>query len=128
MVVGAGVMALVSAYMLFKLRDLDGETKGFNLASSLQALFFFLIIANFILIGSAGYESRNDCSYLLQNATVNMGTTINSYEYVCTDRIPNGAIWIYKLPVWLAYFASGYVVIYLISLVLGLFTKGGRRG
>lgn len=123
-------MAAVSAYMLFKLRDLD-DNSGFNLASSLQALFFFMIIANFVLIGSAGFESRNDCSYLLTNYTVNMGTTINEYTYTCEERIPNGAIWIYKIPIWLAYFASGYIVIYLIALIWALGKeqlKGGKYG
>lgn len=125
-------MAMVSAYMLFKLRELDDQDKdGFNLAASLQALFFFMIIANFILIGSAGYESRNECDYLLDNFTVSANTTTNSFSYTCTDRVPNGAIWIYKLPVWLAYFSSGYVVIYLFYMIWSLFrnlTKGGNYG
>ena len=123
-------MAGISAYMLFKLRDLD-DNNGFNIATSLQALFFFMIVANFILLGSAGYEMRNDCDYVLTNSTVAANVTTNNFDFVCTERISNSARWMYKLPIWLAYFASGYVVIYLFNLIVTIlkgFFKGGNHG
>ena len=131
-VIGAGVMAAISAYMLFKLQDLEEKDKsGLSIAQGFQVLFFFIIIANFILIGSAGYESRKDCSHLLTSDNVVNATTTYSYDYVCEERIPNASAWIYKLPIWLAYFSGLFVLIFVFKLlyavIMNLF-KGGKRG
>ena len=125
-IISAGVMASISAYMLFKV----GENKAgddYNLSSGLQALFFFMVLANFVLMGSAGYESRNDCDYLLMNSTIDANVTSNVYDYVCTERIPNSSSWVYRLPVWLTYISAGYIVVYLLMLI-GMIWKKSRNG
>ena len=130
-IISAGVMASISAYMMFKLKETSTDKED-KITDSLQILFFFMVLASFVLMGSAGYESRNDCDYLLANTTVvNANVTVNAFDYVCTSRIEGAASWIYRLPVWLSYASAGYLVVYLLMLiksVVKFFNKGGERG
>jgi hypothetical protein len=57
----------------------------------------------------------------------------NEYEYVCENVVNSNYIWIYKLPLWLAYLSSLYLIIYLLIYVWDLikelpFFRRGRRG
>lgn len=122
-------MSAISAYMLFKIRE-GGEDNPMN--NGLQVLFFFMVLANFIIMGGVGYESRLDCNYLLVNETaVNASLITNSYEYICTERAGGSASWIYQLPVWLAGASALYLVLWLLLLVVSLlkqtFGSGGER-
>lgn len=123
-IAAAGVMAAISAYLLFKVKES-------NLGVGLQVLFFFMILASFIVMGSAGYESRNDCAYLLTNSSFNGTFTENSYEWTCTERSPAAGSWVYRLPVWFAYICAGYIIIYFLILIKKLYDgikgKGGDR-
>jgi hypothetical protein len=129
-IVSAGIIAAVSAYLMFKVKD---STMG----SSMQALFFFMIIASFIVMGSAGYESRLQCDYVLSNSTVVGNVTNNNYALQCTERASAAGSWVYRLPLWFGYISAGYIIIYFLVLI-GRFGKqisdrskgrgGGDRG
>lgn len=123
-----GIIAAISAYMLFKIKDSDNPV-----VSSLQPLFFFMIMASFIIIGSASYQSTNDCQYLLNSTYdcggcgINTNTTIYEYNYVCTETASNAGSWSYRLPLWFGYLGGSYVVIYFIYLIYKLFKGFGGR-
>ena len=123
-IVGSGIMAAISAYLMFKVKDS-------NLGSALQPLFFFMILASFIIMGSAGFEARNDCAYLLINETVNGSLTTNSYSYTCTERAAAAGSWTYRLPLWFGYLSAAYMVIYFLMMIYNIYknNKGGfNRG
>lgn len=123
-IISAGIMAGISAYMLFKIKDSDF---GVNL----QPLFFFMILASFIIMGSAGYESRNDCEYLLSNSTITGNTTLNAYSYTCTERAGSAGSWAYRLPLWFGYLSSLYLFVYFFMMIKDLVKNlkgGGGRG
>lgn len=123
-IVSAGIMAGVSAYLMFKVKDS-------NLGSALQPLFFFMILASFLIMGSAGFESRNDCDFLLSNYTVSGNTTTNNYTYTCEERAGAAGSWSYRLPLWFGYLSAMYMVIYFLMMIWNLYknNKGGfNRG
>lgn len=127
-ILSAGIMALVSAYLLFKVREANSEN---DLGNSLQIMFFFMVLASFIIMGSAGYEARNDCDYVLSNSTVVANTTFNEYEFLCTERITGGASWVYRLPIFLAGASALYLVVWLLMLIFRIikhFMGGSDRG
>lgn len=125
-ILSAGIMSIVSAYLLFKIKESENNN---SMNNALQIMFFFMVLANFIIMGSAGYESRNDCSYLLTNSTVSANVTTNEYGFICTERVTGSASWVYRLPVWLSYASAMYLVVYLLMLVVNIikgFNKGGE--
>jgi len=132
LIISAGVMASISAYMLFKVKENNESNDNNMMSAGLQVLFFFMVLSSFVLMGSAAFESRNDCEYLLTNVTtVNSNLTQNSYSYECTERITGAASWIYRLPVWLSLASALYLVVYLLQLIVSVikfFNKGGERG
>ena len=115
-IVASGIMAAICAYLMFKVKD---STLGVGL----QALFFFMILANFIIIGSAGFEARNHCEYVLANSTVNMGTEYYNYELQCTEQNNAASSWVYRLPLFFAYISGFYIIIYMLVLIGKLFNR-----
>lgn len=123
-VIAGGIMASISAYMLFKIKD--SET-----GANLQPLFFFMILASFMIIGSASYESRNDCQYLLDNYTISGNITNNNYSYTCTERAGSAGSWSYRLPLFFGYLSSLYLFVYALIMIKKVFKNlkgGGGRG
>lgn len=118
----AGVMAIVCAYILFKIKDSDNPV-----VSALQPLFFFMIMASFIIMGSASFQSSNDCYYLLDNYTFVGNTTFNSYSYTCELVAESAGSWSYRLPLWFGYLGSSYMLVYVLYLIYNFFKKKGGR-
>lgn len=130
--VAAGVLAIVSAYMLFKLvennRLKEKENDGVNDHNGLQIMFFFMVVASLILLGRVGFEAGNHCEYLLANETIVANVTEYAHEYTCTPRGAVNAGWLYRLPLYLAYLSGAYLIIYFLMLLYGFWKKtmGGR--
>ena len=131
-------MAFIAAFMLWKLADnnrqkeASGKQTIFNTHNALQIVFFFMIVASLIIVGRAGLDSGQKCEFLIMNETVSNNITIFEHAYTCEDVSNVNNLWIFKLPLWLAYISGLYVLIYFLIMIgdyiLELFNKGGKRG
>lgn len=123
-IAAGGIIAFVCAYILFKIKDSDNPA-----VSSLQPLFFFMVMASFIIIGSASYQSTEQCVYLVNESVTVGSTSTYTYDYQCQTVAENAGSWSYRLPLWFGYLGSGYVIIYFLYLMINLYkkTRGGER-
>ena len=124
-------MAVVCSYLMFKVaeRKEEGEGEAYSMGSSLQVLFFFMIVASFIVMGATAFESRKDCDYLLVNETI-ITSNITSYDYTyfCTERNTSGTKWVYLLPLYLAILSGAFIIIYFLLLLYRIINyRGGSR-
>jgi branched-subunit amino acid transport protein len=65
-IVGAGLVAFISAYMMLKLGD-RASFEGFNQHYGLQIILFALIVLSLFMIGKAVLDSGNNCNLVLTN-------------------------------------------------------------
>ena len=138
LVISAGVMAFVSAYIMFKISERNREAEkqgvklGINSHNALQILFFFMIVASLVLLGRAGMDSSVQCEFLLMNNTVSGTLTSFEYDYVCQDNYNSSYRWMYMLPLYLAYLSGLYLIVYFLLVILAMvqeyFGRGDRRG
>lgn len=138
LVISAGVMAFVSAYIMFKISERNREAEnqgvqlGINSHNALQILFFFMVIASLVLLGRAGMDSGTSCSWLVNETTIVNNVTSYDYANECVDNSNSSNSWIYRLPLYLAYLSGLYLIVYfllmIVSLIRSLFNKGDDRG
>jgi len=64
LLVGAGLLAIVSGFVLFKLAE-RSKDKEFESHNALQILMFFLLLSSLFLVGKAAYDDRNYCDLVL---------------------------------------------------------------
>lgn len=80
--IGAGILALVSGYVLFKLAE-RGRDKDFDSHNALQILMFFLLISSLFLVGKSAYDDRNYCELVLTDVyeTYKYGNNFTGYHW-----------------------------------------------
>lgn len=153
LLIGAGILALVSGYVLFKLAE-RGRDKEFESHNALQILMFFLLLSSLFLVGKAAYDDRNYCDLVLTDImeTYQYGNNFtgyhwdydtgtapdgpqvdaylfhknisNTYDYVCVDNTTSTGKWLYKIPLFIIQVAGIYLILYLIKMIYKAFKDG----
>lgn len=120
-IVGAGFVAFISAFMLLRLGD-RASMEGHNLHYGLQIILYGLVVLSIFFIGKAVLDSSEQCGLMLVNETTIGNTTSYNYNTVC-DESPahNTGLTFYKFITWfmrlMGLYFGGYVI-YIIGAML----------
>jgi len=116
-IIGAGIVALLAAYMFFKLGENTGKEHII-----LQLLMFSILIGAVVVIGGASFKATN-CDLLIVNATDTGETITYQHEYVCQDEPFGISETFLKVTQWFYRLTMTYLILYLIYktlLVIGV--------
>lgn len=122
LIIGAGILSLVSGYILFKLAE-RGRDEEFDSHNALQILMFFLLISSLFLVGKASYDDRNYCDFVVNQTMITGDNTSYTYDYLCVDNTSSTGKWIYRIPLFIIQAAGLYLIIYLFRLIYKYFKK-----
>jgi len=128
LILGAGILALISGYVLFKLAE-RGRDKEFESHNALQILMFFLLISSLFLVGKASYDDRHYCDYVVNQTTIIGNQTVYEYDYMCSTNDSSTGVWLYKIPLFIIQIAVIYLILYLFKMIYKAYKnwKGDSR-
>lgn len=120
-IIGAGIVAFISAYMFFKLGENTGKEH-----IVLQLLIFSILVGSVVVIGGATFKATN-CDMVQTNTTTQEITsssnqtdsiTYHNYEYQCQEEPFGISDTFLKLTQWFYRLSLTYLIIYFIYKVL----------
>lgn len=121
-ILGMGVVAALSLFMVFKLRDTPGDgltPEGAPKHFLLQLLFLFLFLSSLVFIANAVYKADSQyCQVVTVNDTVNMGVTTYESSYVCYNTDSTQGESFYRAVLWIFRLSLAYIFFYFVYEVL----------
>jgi len=117
-VVGMGVVAFLSLYMVFNLRNSVAESftdKGGNKHFLLQLIFLFLFFGSLLFIGNATMKADGTvCSINYYVNGSGHGHPGEHYDYECYSTGNTQGNGFYRAVLWVVRLSMIYVVIYFV--------------
>lgn len=114
--IGAGLVAFLFLYMLFKLGERGQETGDKHFL--LQLLLLFFVASLIVIIGKTALDDKDFCAWNVENATNTGSTTQYDYGYHCETNTNSTVRTFYNITLGFFTVLSLYIFGYFVYEVL----------